>query len=110
MSYDEEVANRLRECVAAQPGLTERRMFGGLAFLIDGNMAVCAAGHGSVMVRVDPVQAEELLDDAKAERMVMNGRELNGWLLVHLGADAPQAAFARWADIGVTYARTLPPK
>jgi TfoX/Sxy family transcriptional regulator of competence genes len=82
MAYDQELANRLRECVQDEPGVTEKRMFGGLAFLIDGNMAVSASSQGGLMVRVDPQEAESLVADGSAQRFVMRGREMDGWLHV----------------------------
>jgi hypothetical protein len=106
--YDEDLAHRLRESLAGQPDLHEKRMFGGLAFLLAGHMAVAAGSRGALMVRVDPDRAEDLLADPRATRMVMNGRELAGWLLVDLGAD--DSDVDRWVGVGVEFVRGLPPK
>ena len=103
MAYDEDLANRIREHLAEEPGVTEKRMFGGLAFLIGGHMAVSASGKGGLMVRCDPDQTEAHLEQG-AERMVMRGREMDGWLRVQ--TDDPEP----WVRVGVAYARSLPPK
>lgn len=108
MAYDRELAARLRGFLADQPDLSEKAMFGGLAFLVNGHMAV-AAGSDGIMVRVDPERSEALLDDG-ADRMVMNDRELDGWLRVSDEKLVDGAGLQRWATIGVDYARTLPPK
>lgn len=108
MSYDRELAARLREVLADQPDLSEKAMFGGLAFLVNGKMAVAAGGQGSLMVRVDPVESEAMLADG-VQRMVMNGRELAGWLLVSSDTLTDDAVLDRWAAVGVSYALTLPP-
>ena len=110
MAYDEDLADRIRERVAGEDGLTEKRMFGGLAFLIDGNMAVSASGQGGMLLRVDPEQTEELVQAPHTGRFVMRGREMDGWLRVDPEAVAADADLARWVDIGVAYARGLPAK
>ena len=110
MAYDEVLADRIREVVAGEPGLTERRMFGGLAFLVHGNMAVAASGQGAMMLRIDPSDAEELTQIEHVERMEMRGRPMNGWLRVGTEALGDDAALERWVATGVTYARSLPPK
>lgn len=108
MPYDEGLAERLRDLV---PDAVEKRMFGGLAFLVNGHMAVCASGRGGLMVRVDPKEAPALLERPGASRMVMGGREMDGWLRV-VGSpeadDVPDLAY--WVDEGVAYVHTLPPK
>lgn len=110
MAYDTDLADRLRDVLAGQPGLSEKRMFGGLAFLLAGHMAVAVSGQGSgLMVRIDPGRAEDLLADPRAERMVMNGRELNGWLLVDVDGTT-DAELERWVDAGLEFVRRLPPK
>ncbi len=110
VAYDEDLANRVRNLVAGEPGLTEQKMFGGLAFLIGGNMAVAASGQGGLMVRVDPMQSEELVATTPAYVVEMRGREMPGWLRVdieHLrGADD----LTQWVKRGTTFARSLPPK
>jgi TfoX/Sxy family transcriptional regulator of competence genes len=110
MAYDEELANRIRELVAGEKGLTEKKMFGGLAFLIGGNMAVAASAQGGILVRVDPDQTEKLVSTTKAERMVMRGREMDGWLRVDAADVAQGRSLAGWVRRGVVYARTLPAK
>jgi hypothetical protein len=110
MAYDVELADRVREYVLGEPGLSEKRMFGGLAFMINGNMAVSASGQGGLLLRVDPVQTDALIADPIADRFVMRGREMDGWL--HVLADEKMSGeeLERWVSRGVTYARSLPPK
>jgi hypothetical protein len=108
MAYDEELAERIRELVEDEPGLAEKRMFGGLAFLINGNMAVSASGQGGLLLRVDPAQTESLIQQPHARRFQMRGREMNGWL--HIDEEVAPEEFRRWVEIGVSYARSLPPK
>lgn len=110
MAYDEALADRLREAVQGQQGLTEQRMFGGLAFLINGNMAVAASGQGGLLLRVDPVRTDDLLDPPLVRRFEMRGRELDGWLRIDDQALADEAGFRHWVDTGVGYARSLPAK
>ncbi len=110
MAYDEGLAERIREVLAAEPGVTEMSMFGGLAFLLDGNMAVAASGQGGLMVRVDPAEVDELLSEQHAEPFEMNGREMRGWLLVDDDGLEAEADLERWAATGVAYARSLPSK
>lgn len=109
MAYDVELADRLRDILAAEPDVTEKRMFGGLAFMVVGHMAL-AATSGGLMLRVDPDESEALLLDPNATRMVMQGRELAGWLLIDLDAAASDNDLSRWVDLGVDYAHSLPPK
>ncbi len=107
MAYDEQLAARIRELVGSEPGLTEKRMFGGLAFLIGGNMAVSASGQGGLLLRCDPAQTDELVKKPHAARFEMRGRAMDGWLRV----DATTEEELRdWVRIGVAYARSLPPK
>ena len=110
MAYDEDLANRIRELIAGEAGLTEKKMFGGLAFLIGGNMAVAASGQGGLMVRVDPEQTGQLVGKPHAKPMVMRGREMDGWLRVAADAVATDEQLERWVQIGVGYAGSLPPK
>ena len=110
MAYDEALAERIRELVAGEPGLTEQKMFGGLAFLIGGNMAVAASGQGGVLVHVDADESETLVATTEATLMEMRGREMRGWLRVapeHLGT---KRELARWVGLGTSYARSLPAK
>jgi TfoX/Sxy family transcriptional regulator of competence genes len=110
MAYDEDLANRIRELVADEPGVTEKKMFGGLAFLIGGNMSVSASGRGGLMLRVDAGETEKLVEDPHCSRMVMRGREMDGWLRVDDDGIKTKRQLARWVKLGVAYARSLPPK
>jgi len=109
MVYDAGLADRMREELASEPAVTEKRMFGGLAFLVSGHMAVCAT-NGGLMVRIDPTQGDALLTDPRASRMVMQGRELSGWLVVDLDESATDEELKRWISHGVDYVKSLPPK
>ena len=110
MAYDEKLAARIRELVADEPGLTEQKMFGGLAFLIGGNMAVAASGQGGILVRVDPEQSDELAATTAAHPMEMRGREMRGWLRVDTDDLGTKRELATWVERGTAYARSLPPK
>ena len=110
MAYDEVLADRLRSCLSGEPGLTEKRMFGGLAFLVNGNMAVSASGQGGLLLRVSPSDTEGLVQPPHIQRFVMRGREMDGWLRVDTEAIDTDADLRRWVKHGVTYARSLPPK
>jgi TfoX/Sxy family transcriptional regulator of competence genes len=110
MAYDEELADRIRGLVGGEKGLTEKKMFGGLAFLIGGNMAVAASGQGGILVRVDPAESDKLLSTTKAHPMVMRGRAMVGWLRVDAEHLREKRQFAKWVERGVTYARSLPAK
>jgi TfoX/Sxy family transcriptional regulator of competence genes len=110
MAYDEELANRIRELLGGERRLTERKMFGGLGFLIGGNMAIAASGQGGLLVRVDPVQSEKLVATGKARPMEMRGRQMQGWLRVDTEDVPTKRLLARWVRIGAEYARSLPPK
>lgn len=110
MAYDVELADRIRDLVQGEPGLSEKRMFGGLAFLVNGNMAVSASGRGGLMVRIDPGQAESLVDQQHVRRVVMRGREMDGWLRVDVELLEDGDEMERWVNHGLAYARSLPPK
>ena len=110
VAYDEDLANRLRELIGAEPGLTEQKMFGGLAFLVGGHMAVAASGQGGILVRVDPSDSEKLLATTPAELMEMGGRSMGGWLRVAPEHIRTKRDLAHWTERGVSYARSLPPK
>ena len=110
MAYDEYLAQRIRELVAIEPGLTEKAMFGGLAFLINGNMAVSASGQGGVLLRIDPAHTGELAAKPHAARFVMRGREMAGWLRIDPAGVTTSEQLVRWVARGVTYARSLSPK
>lgn len=110
MAYDEALAERIRQLTGDEPGLTEKRMFGGLAFLINGNMSVAASGQGGLMVRCAPQDTESLLQEPGAEHLVMRGRAMEGWLRVDAEAVSGEAELSGWVDRAVSYARSLPPK
>jgi TfoX/Sxy family transcriptional regulator of competence genes len=110
MAYDEELANRVREVLGGEQGLTEKKMFGGLAFLINGNMAVSASSKGGLLLRVDPASTESLVREPQVGRFEMRGREMDGWLRVDAAAVDRDRDLRRWVDIGVAYARSLAPK
>ncbi len=109
MAYDEELADWVRQQVEQEPGLTEKQMFGGLAFLIDGHMSVAVSHQGGLMIRVPPQDTDALLQEPHTRPMVMRGREMDGWLRVDTGEQS-EDEFARWVRRGVAYARSLPPK
>ena len=110
MAYDEALAGRIRGLIGAEPGLTEQKMFGGLAFLIGGSMAIAASGQGGLLVRVDPDESDALVAETAARPMEMRGREMRGWLRVEADDVASEAELARWAGLGTAYARSLPAK
>lgn len=110
MAFDEELAQRVRDIVGGERGLTEKRMFGGLAFLIHGNMAVSASGQGGLLLRVDPAMSSELASRPHAELAVMRGREMDGWLRVDAEGVRTARQLEQWAGRGVAYARSLPAK
>jgi len=110
MAYDVELANRIRHVVEAERGLTGKRMFGGLAFLIHGNMAVSASSMGGLLLRIDPADTESLVSEPHARRFEMRGREMGGWLGVDAEALETDDELRRWVSHGVTYARSLPSK
>jgi TfoX/Sxy family transcriptional regulator of competence genes len=108
--YDEELADRIRELLAQEQDVSEQRMFGGLAFLVGGNMAVAASGQGGLMVRVDPSKSDRLTATGVAQPMEMQGRQMKGWLRVGAGGVRTKTQLRKWVDIGVGHARTLPAK
>jgi len=110
MAYDEDLANRIRELLATEDGVTETRMFGGLAFLIGGNMSVSASGKGGMLMRCDPAQTDELAGRPHASRAVMRGREMDGWLRIDAEGIRTKRQLAPWVKRGVAYARSLPAK
>jgi len=110
VAYDDDLANRIRELIAADPDVTELRMFGGLAFLVGGNMSVAASGQGGLMVRVEPGQTEALAAEPHAEPLQMRGRAMRGWLRVDSEGVRKARQLERWVTCGVAYARSLPPK
>jgi TfoX/Sxy family transcriptional regulator of competence genes len=110
MAYDEKLAARIRELVAGEKGITEKKMFGGLAFLVGGHMAVAASGRGGMMVRVDPAESDALVARTTARVVEMRGREMPGWLRVETDDVKTKRQLEAWVARGVGYARTLPPK
>jgi TfoX/Sxy family transcriptional regulator of competence genes len=110
VAYDEKLAERIRELVAGEPALTEKKMFGGLAFLVGGNMAIAASGQGGVLVRVDPEQSDALVAKTKAQVAVMRGRAMPGWLRVDTEHLRTKRELARWVELGTAFARSLPAK
>ena len=110
MAYDEDLANRIREVLAPQPGVDEKAMFGGLAFLLGGRMAVAVSSRGGLMVRVVPDDTEALLRRAHVSPMVMAGRETRGWLRIDAEGVKTKRQLASWIARGVDYVRSLPPK
>jgi TfoX N-terminal domain len=110
VAYDEDLAGLIRELIGSEPRLTEQKMFGGLAFLLDGNMAVAASGQGGLMVRVDPGETETLLGKAHAQPFEMRGRPMRGWLRVDAEGVRTKPQLEPWVKRGVAYARSLPAK
>jgi TfoX/Sxy family transcriptional regulator of competence genes len=110
VAYDEGLADRIRELIASEVGVTEKKMFGGLAFLIGGNMAVAASGQGGILVRVDPTQSDTLVATTGARPMEMRGRSMQGWLRVDAEDVRTKRQLAKWVRIGTTYAGSLPVK
>ena len=110
MAYDEDLADRIRELIAGESNVTEKKMFGGLAFLIGGNMAIAASGQGGAMVRVDPAESDTLVAKSNARPAEMRGRSMSGWLRVDSGDLRTKRQLAKWVEIGTTYARSLPTK
>jgi TfoX/Sxy family transcriptional regulator of competence genes len=110
MAYDEDLANRIRELLAGEAAITEKKMFGGLAFLLHGNMSVAAAGHGGLLVRIDPADTDDCLAHPHTALMEMGGRTMNGWLRVAPEGLKTKRELAAWVERGVAFAKTLPPK
>jgi TfoX/Sxy family transcriptional regulator of competence genes len=110
VAYDEDLANRIRELVHREPGLTEKRMFGGLAFLINGNMSVSASSQGGLLLRVDPEETDELVRKPHTQPFVMRGRAMDGWLRIDGEGVRTKRQLEPWVARGVRYARSLPPK
>jgi TfoX/Sxy family transcriptional regulator of competence genes len=110
VAYDERLADRIRELVAGEAGLTEKKMFGGLSFLIGGNMAVAASGQGGILVRVDPAESDGLVSTTNARVMEMRGRAMRGWLRVDSDDIRTESELAGWVELGTAYARLLPAK
>lgn len=110
MAYDEDLADRIRSAIQAQDGVTEKAMFGGLAFLVNGHMAVSASGQGGLLLRVDPGQTDSVVLEDGVTRFEMRGRPMDGWVRVDPSATGSDEALTRWVQVGVAYAGSLPPK
>jgi TfoX/Sxy family transcriptional regulator of competence genes len=110
VAYDDDLANRIRELIAGEPDVSEQKMFGGLAFLVGGNMSVAASGQGGLMVRVDPGDTDELLAKPHTQPFVMRGRAMQGWLRVDAEGVRTKRQLEPWVRRGVAYARSLPSK
>ncbi len=110
MAYDEGLANRIRASLSGERGVTEKPMFGGLAFLVRGNMAVAASGRGGLLVRVDPAESDALVASTAARPMEMRGRQMSGWLRIESAQLLGKAQLDGWVRRGVAYARSLPSK
>jgi len=110
MAYDEDLADRIRELLSDAKGVTETRMFGGLAFLVGGNMAIAASGQGGILVRADPEESDKLVATTKAEVAVMQGRPMTGWLRVDTADVRTRVQLKKWVTVGASYASSLPPK
>jgi TfoX/Sxy family transcriptional regulator of competence genes len=110
MAYDEDLADRIRELIGGESPFFEKKMFGGLAFLIGGNMAIAASGQGGVMVRVDPEKMEKLLATTTARVVEMRGRPMRGWLRIAPEQLRTKRQLERWVKAGASYARSLPAK
>ncbi len=110
MAYDEDLADRIRVALSEQDGVTDKRMFGGLAFMVNGHMAVSASGKGGLLLRVDPAQTESIVGEGGVTRFEMRGREMDGWVRVDPTAVTSDEELQRWVEVGVAYARSLPPK
>jgi TfoX/Sxy family transcriptional regulator of competence genes len=108
MAYDEELAGRIRALLGSRAAVTEKKMFGGLGFMIGGNMAIAASGQGGVLVRVDPEESDDLVASTPAYPMEMRGRQMAGWLRVDAAEVTDDAALAEWVGRGATYAASLP--
>ena len=110
MAYDTDLAERIREQLATHEAVSEQRMFGGLAFLVGGHLAVAASGQGGLMVRVDPAEGGALIEQGKAEPMIMRGKRMSGWLRVPSDAVRTTRQLTPWVRRGTAYAASLPPK
>jgi TfoX/Sxy family transcriptional regulator of competence genes len=110
VAYDQDLANRVREVVGTEAGVTERQMFGGLAFLIGGHMSVSVSGRGGLLLRCDPGETDALLRKPFAHPFQMRGRPMDGWLRIDTDGLRNKRQLERWVARGVGYARSLPPK
>jgi TfoX/Sxy family transcriptional regulator of competence genes len=109
MAYDEDLANRIRELLAAEEHVSEKKMFGGLGFMVQGNMALSASGQGGLLLRCDPAQTEALVKKPHATRFEMRGRSMDGWLRIAPEGVRTKRQLEPWVRQAVAYARSLPP-
>lgn len=110
MAYDPDIAERIRDALGAQPNVVEKKMFGGLGFLVDGHMAIAASSDKGALVRADPAHSDRLISTTAARAMVMRGKEMPGWLSVPASELSSQQDVARWVEVALGYVRSLPPK
>lgn len=110
MAYDVELADRVRDLLREEAGVREQRMFGGVAFLVNGNMAVSASGQGGLLLHIDPSAAKDLVDEPHVRRAEMRGRIMNAWLRVDADVVTADSDLRVWVAHGVAYARSLPAK
>ena len=110
MAYEEKLAARIRDLLGDEPGVTEQKMFGGLGFLVHGNMAIGASSQGGALVRVDPAESDVIVAASSARPMEMRGREMRGWLRVDAESLRTKRELAKWVGLGTAYARSLPAK
>lgn len=110
VAYDQKLAQRIRDLLSSTPGITERRMFGGLAFLITGNMAVTASGEGGLLLRADPAEVPELCKEPGVEQAVMKGRVMTGWIRVPTDQVTNKLELSEWVDLAIKHTRTIPAK
>jgi len=110
MAYDEGLAERIRALLAGEGDVTEKKMFGGLAFLVGGNMSVSASGQGGLLLRCEPAQTADLVQEPHASTAVMRGRAMEGWLRVDAEGVQSDEELRKWVARGVGYARSLPAK
>lgn len=110
MAYDEDLPDRIRGLLSAEPGVQEQKMFGGLAFLVGGNMAIAASGQGGLLERIDPDHSDRITSATKAEPMEMRGRSMAGWLRVAAEDVAAKRQLDKWVKLGLGYAKSLPAK
>jgi TfoX/Sxy family transcriptional regulator of competence genes len=110
VAYDEDLTDRIRELIGGRSGVSEQKMFGGLAFLVGGNMAIAASGQGGVLVRADPAESDTLVATTDAEPFEMRGRTMQGWLRVDAEHVLTKPQLAKWVELGAAYAGSLPAK
>ena len=110
MAYDEELAQRIRELLTFDADVVEKKMFGGLSFLIGGHMAVGISGSGGLIMRCEADETEALLGQPYVEEFVMRGKAMSGWIRVAADGVEDDAELKRWVEAGAGFARSLPPK